>query len=76
MSKYAKAVVGAIIAGLGPLYLALDDGRLTSQEIVTVVAAFLTALGVVWGVPNVDSKGRNLSQATGTTDFVVTDDPS
>jgi hypothetical protein len=73
VSKYAKAIVGAIIAGLGPLYLALDDGRMSGQEWVTVAAAFLTALGVVWGVPNVD-KGVNLSQATDTADFVVTDD--
>lgn len=73
MSKYAKAIVGATIAGLGPLYLALDDGAISAQEGVTVAAAFLTALGVVWGVPNVDKNGANLSQSTGSTTFTVDD---
>ena len=75
MNKYAKAIVGAIIAGLGPLYLALSDGHVTGQEWITVATATLTALGVVWGVPNTDKAGVNLSvaQPTATSTFTVDD---
>ena len=52
MSKYAKAVVGALVAGLGTLGTALADDHITGQEWVGVVAATVVALGVVWSVPN------------------------
>lgn len=52
VSQYAKAIVGAVIAGLSALGTGLDDGNLSTQEIVTAIIACLVALGVVFGVPN------------------------
>jgi hypothetical protein len=49
--EYAKAIVAAVIAGLGALASSMDDG-LTAQEIIGSVITFLVAAGVVWGVPN------------------------
>lgn len=51
MSKYAKAVTGALVAGLTALLPALDAG-VTAAEWVTAAVAFLVALGAVWAVPN------------------------
>lgn len=58
MSSYLKAVVGALIAGLGSLYQALDNETVTAQEWVAVAIATLAALGVVWGTPNLDPRGK------------------
>jgi hypothetical protein len=56
LSKYAKALVGAVIAGLGALATALVDdksfGDLSDGQWVVAAIAFLTALGVIWAVPN------------------------
>lgn len=55
MSKfapYAKAIIGALVAGLGALGVALEDGSVNSQEYVTIAAAFLVALGAIFAVPN------------------------
>lgn len=49
---YAKAFVGAVIAGLGAVATALDDGTVNAQEGVTAAIAALTALAAVWGVKN------------------------
>jgi hypothetical protein len=51
MSKYAKAIVGAMVAGLTALLPALDGG-VTAAEWTVAVIGFLTALGLVWAVPN------------------------
>lgn len=47
----AKALVAALIAGLGALSTALPDG-ITAQEWVTIVIATLLGLGVTYAVPN------------------------
>jgi hypothetical protein len=52
VSRYAKAVVGALVAAGSALVPALADDKLTHGEIVVVVVAGLVALGVVWAVPN------------------------
>jgi hypothetical protein len=52
VSKYAKAVVGALVAAGGALTPALADGVVTNGEWVTVALAGLAALGIVWAVPN------------------------
>ena len=54
MSKYAKAIVGALVAGLTALLPGIGDG-VSAAEWVTAVVAFLVALGVVWAVPNAPS---------------------
>ena len=50
--KIAKAVVGALVAGLGSLGTAMADDRITGQEWLVVAVAALAALGVIWSVPN------------------------
>lgn len=50
--KYAKAVLGAVIAGCSSLVTALDDGTVSAQEALIAFVAALTALGVVYAVPN------------------------
>ena len=50
--NYAKAFVGALIAGLGSAQQALDDGSITTQEWVAVAVATLLGLGIVAAVPN------------------------
>lgn len=57
MSKYAKAVVGALVAGLTALLPKLDGG-VTAAEWVTAAVAFLVALGVVWAVPNAPAEPK------------------
>jgi hypothetical protein len=53
---YAKAIVGALVAGLGALSTALEDNAVNGQEWVTVATAFLVAFGAVWSVPNLKAK--------------------
>ena len=57
MTAYLKAITGALIAGLGSLYQALDNGTVTAQEWTAVALATLAALGVIYGVPNLDPRG-------------------
>ncbi len=52
----AKAVVGALIAGLTALSAVLvDGGSVSPAEWVTVVLAALSTLGVVYAVPNTEA---------------------
>lgn len=52
LKPYAKAIVGAAVAGLTALGTALADNQVTTAEWVGVAVATLTALGVVYAVPN------------------------
>jgi hypothetical protein len=52
MDKIAKAIVGAVTAGLGALGVALADSQITATEWVVIAVATVGALGLVWGVPN------------------------
>lgn len=52
MLTYAKAIVGALIAGLGSLATGLGDGSLSPQEYLYAGIAFLAGLGIVAAVPN------------------------
>lgn len=58
MGKYLKAIVAALIAGLGSIATALGDNAISAQEWVTAGLAFLVALSAVWAVPN---KGRGVA---------------
>lgn len=53
MLNYLKAFVGAVIAGLGVLALALEDGAVQPNEWVNIAIATLTAFAGVWAVPNI-----------------------
>lgn len=52
VSQYAKAIVGAGVAGLSALIVAMNDGVVTQSEWLGVAVATLTAAGTVWAVPN------------------------
>jgi hypothetical protein len=50
--SYAKSIVGAIVAGLASAQQALDDASINAQEGVGIAIATLTALALVWAIPN------------------------
>lgn len=52
MAAYIKAILGSAIAGLSSLVTALEDGGVSLQEGLIAAIAALTALGVVYAVPN------------------------
>lgn len=56
LAGMAKAVLAAVIAGLGALGASLVDdkslGDVTSGQWVAVALAFFVALAAVYGVPN------------------------
>lgn len=62
MGKYAKAVIGALVAGLGILGEGLTDGSLSGQEWIAAAIAALIALGGVYVVPNRSTAKRPTSE--------------
>ncbi|MCZ4610115.1 hypothetical protein O3S80_41410 [Streptomyces sp. Lzd4kr] len=60
VSKYAKAVVAAVVATGGTVATALADDILTSGEVWLIAGAFIGGLGFTWAVPNrqTDEAGR------------------
>lgn len=56
VSKVWKAVVGGVAAGAAAAGTAVQDGQLTTAEIVTIVLAAVGGLGIVWRVPNRETK--------------------
>lgn len=65
VSRYAKAIVAAVVAGSGTLATALGDGTVSTTEAVAVVLAVLGGLGFTWAVPNrpAPSSGGPTSEA-------------
>lgn len=55
---YAKAAVGAAIAGLTVLVQAMDDNTITWGEGIGAVVAALVAFGGVWAVRNKPKTGQ------------------
>lgn len=49
---YRKAIVAALIAGLGVLGTAVLDGTVTPVEWVAIATATLAGLGITYQVPN------------------------
>lgn len=56
MGKYAKAIIGALIVGLGVIVEGLTDGSLSASEWITAIILALTTLGGVYVVPNSGKK--------------------
>ena len=54
VGRYSKAIVAALAAGSAVLVTAQSDGVVSQGEIVTIVLAVLTSLGVTYSVPNSD----------------------
>ena len=52
MSKYAKAVVGAIIVGLATTQVALTDNIISNVEWLQIVSEVVASLGLIWALPN------------------------
>jgi hypothetical protein len=53
MAPYAKAVAGAVVAGLTALLPAIQDGNgVSAAEWIVVAIAVLGGLGIVYAVPN------------------------
>lgn len=62
IAPYAKAITGSLVAGLASAQQALlDDGVISSAEGVGIAIATLTALALVWAVPNAaaESEGEH-----------------
>ena len=69
IAPYAKALIGALVAGLGTLGAALtpDAGGLVSVnagEWVAIVSALLVGLLAVFAVPNRDPEGEHQDEST------------
>lgn len=47
-----KAIIGALIAGLGALSTAVEDEQVTGREWVLIALTFVVALGAVYATPN------------------------
>lgn len=56
MDRYAKAVVGAILAGLSALAPTIADGQITATDWVLAAIATFSAFGMIWAVPNAPAK--------------------
>jgi hypothetical protein len=52
VSSAWKAVVGGVSAGAAAAVTAVQDGRITVAEVITIVVAVLGSAGVTWLVPN------------------------
>lgn len=52
LNGYAKAIVGALVAGGGAYQTALLDNHVTQSEWVNIAVVTLAALGLIWGVSN------------------------
>lgn len=61
MDKYAKALMGAVLAGLGSLEVALVDDAVTTVEWIRVAIATVATGGLVWGVPNEPKAPQHLN---------------
>lgn len=62
---YAKAVVGALLAGLGALLPSLSTGHVTATQWVLIAIASLSTLAGVWATPNSPAPGTTQITAGG-----------
>lgn len=56
VSSMWKSVVGGVSAGAAAAVTAVQDGRITVAEMVTIVIAVLGSAGITWAVPNRETK--------------------
>lgn len=76
---YAKAIIGALVAGLTSLGVALEDGTVNYAEVVAVALAVVTALSTIYLTPNaqpppeptVESATGDMSEGDPADDTVV-----
>jgi hypothetical protein len=63
IAPYAKALIGALVAGLASLQQSLDDNMVTAQEGTGVAVAFLSGLALVWAIPNKDPEADHQDES-------------
>lgn len=64
IAPYAKAIIAAIVAGLGSLYQALDgNSEVTAQEWVAVAMTTLAGLVAVFAVSNRDPHAEHQDES-------------
>lgn len=63
IAPYAKAITGALIAGLASLQQALDDSAVSAQEWTGVAIATLSGLALVWAIPNKDPQAEHQDES-------------
>jgi hypothetical protein len=63
VGQYAKAIVGAVLAGGMAVITALEAGRVEGVEWATVAGTLLLALGAVFAVPNMPDGVRRYGKA-------------
>lgn len=56
MGQYAKAIIAAVIAGLGVIVEGLTDGSLSAQEWINAIIAMLVLFSGVYVTPNSSKK--------------------
>lgn len=52
IDRYAKAIVGGVLAGLGTMYTALLDQVITAPEWVLIASSVVGNVVLIWAVPN------------------------
>lgn len=62
LAPYFKAITAALVAGASAAIPLVDDG-LTVSEALGVAVAFLTALSVVYAVPNKDPEADHQDES-------------
>lgn len=73
IAPYAKAIIAAVVAGLGSLYQALDgDQSVTAQEWVAVAMTTLAGLVAVFAVPNRDPRAQHQEESVQPPDRGIT----
>ena len=73
LDKYTKAIIGAIISGLGAYQTGLLDGQMLQVEWVGVAIATFTALAGIWGVGEYNARIEAIKAETALPNVVVTD---
>lgn len=61
IAPYAKAITGAIVAGLAAARLALTDDIISKAESIDIAIATLTALALVWAIPNGKAEAQSVT---------------
>ena len=63
IAPYAKALTGALIAGLASLQQSLDDSTVSAQEWTGIAIATLSGLALVWAIPNRDPEAEHQDES-------------
>lgn len=65
LDRYAKAVVGALVAALSTYQVAVLSHGVSADEWAGIAIAFIVALGLVWAVPNAPAEDSDAGALVG-----------